>query len=617
MKIFAQSKVPSEFKGHQIPPKLVEILTNLDATYSLSFGEVEWLLEFCDEIMGFTTGYDTSVWKWDNLKSKFDNIFRWSRETAKGVLGRSVVETIKISQKYFTDRTINATFANKPWVLSWLNDKTDEIKVTIMNLERESGGLSEDEFNWIVSKVRAASLIQDYYQQSILKILKWSRETNNSLHSINDLGTAQVRASEWEQYASKLKASKRLSKRGVRSMALSGGWRAIWVNPSARAKTEEQDDDRTQYEWEVVHDITGLDVSNTDKVISICDPQGVPRAAIAIGDEVGHGMGIEVFSVTTESIPDANAKVKELVSKLKQRGEQLWWAGEPTKVEDIKDLENSIHDEYGFIPLLEVWDRTSTMIGDNPESYLVALNWTFNDACRGADYYASLGRRGIDGWTDYAEQRGELHFLEEARQSFEEWAHDQWIDAEYDIVREANLPSPPSEDDERFTIRGRFDAAAYNQAETEYYAAIEPYETEFAPNKFSHTAYENIQARRNKEENRSYYELVEAERARELAELQRKRAAEKQAKLDRLEESALSKPESERTTEEKEALSIKENQRRQEAEAIARQKSENETKIMREVERSLMDTSSELAESFNPHTDDDIFAFNIDWKKSG
>lgn len=614
MRIFAQSKVPSEFKGHPIPQNLVNILTNLDATYSLSFGEVEWLLEFCDEIMGFTTGHDTSVWQWEKLKTKFDNIFRWARETGNGVFGHSVAETIKISQKYYADRTINATFANKPWVLSWLNDKTDEVKISIMNLERESGGLSEDEFNWIVSKVRAVSLVQDYYQQSILKILKWSRETNTALSTINDLGTAQAFESEWAQYSSKLQASKRLSKRGVRSLALSGKWRAIWIDPSSRAKPEMPDDDRTQYEWEVVHDITGLDVSNTDKVIAICDPQGVPRAAIGLGDTVGHGMGTEVHSVTEY----AKVKVKELVSKLNRRGEKLWWAGEPTQVEDIRDLETRNFDEYGFIPLLAVkWDHTLTVVGYTPESYRVALDWTFQDACRGSDYFSSLGNRGIAVWSDYAEQRGELHFLEEARQSFEEWANDQWDDAAYEIARSNDLPDRPDEDDEQFNVGGRFNQAVYNRALEEYYAALEPYETRFEPNQFAQTAYERIQERRNKEGNRAYYDLVEAERARKLEEQRRRQEAARQAEFDQLVASALSKPESDRTEAEKNALRIKETRRRQEAEAIAKQKAEDEAKVMQEVERSLRDTSSELAESFVPHMDDDIFAFNIDWRKSG
>ena len=55
---------------------------------------------------------------------------------------------------------------------------------------------------------------------------------------MNDSGTAQILADEWADYQRKTELSKRLSSKKLRSMVLSGKWKAVWIDPQAIAKPD-------------------------------------------------------------------------------------------------------------------------------------------------------------------------------------------------------------------------------------------------------------------------------------------------------------------------------------------------------------------------------------------
>ena len=516
MRIVAQGKVPDSFKGKPIPEQVRGMVSALDSKHGMSHGEAEWILEWTDDDFGFTTGHDISAVRWDRVAARFDKILAWARETGKSLLRHSLEAAATESDNHFVGKALAAVFGEKPWAISWLRDKPNRVKQGMMDFEREiQGGLSEDEFRWIVAKApnqEQFSSDHPHYRSEFAELVRWSRATKTPLSTVNDIGTAKVMAREWADYAKKLEASKRLSTRGERSVALSGKWRAVWIDPQSRAKPDPREIGRQpggrdfDYEWEVVQEITGMGMRNSDRLISIRDPQGVPQAAIEIGEARSDGRGTEVHDCdgTTQGMP----KVKELALKLRQRGEPLWWIGDSYEVESIRDLEEHAQDPNGFVPSLSVdWHeetterdpntgrrstRTSrrTFVVDDADGYKAALEWTYDQANQGSHYYSSTANSGIDAWADYAEQRGELHLFEEGRQSFEEWASDAWFQAEDDIVaNNDDIPRRPCEDDDEFNQGGVFDQAAYSRAEAAYHAAIEPYERDFEPNQFAQRAY--------------------------------------------------------------------------------------------------------------------------------
>lgn len=622
--IQAQDKIPSQFKGKPVPEPIRKVISVTDSKHSLSYGEVEWILESLDDVLGFTTGHDIGPIKWDRTEAQLDMLMRWSRETGKSLLRTTLDVADSTAKAHFVNKDVVRVFEQKPYVIAYLKNKSDDVKKGFVAMESEvEGGLTTKEYDWLCRKITNSELFaRDYMRKEYIKVIQWSRATGTELATINDYGTAKTLSQEWADYQRKVDLSKRLSKLGLRSVALSGKWRAIWVNPQAIAKPDpkviDSQGDSDDKEFQVVAEITGLSMRNTDNVISICDPQGVPQAAIEVGEE-SEGR-IEVHDVTGTTQGDA--KIKELSAKLAQTGTKLWWAGESYEVGSIKDLEENVQDVHGFVPSLLISQRRSgrTTVGGDPDSYKEALDWTFSEAWGRSQYYSSQARDGIDAWTEYAEQRGELHLLEEARQEFEEWANDEWFNAEPEITRgNPDIPSRPDEDDEKFNVNGRFDRAAYERAEQEHYDAVAPYERNFEPNQFAQDAYEHIQARRDDPKNAPYYDIVESKRAAQLAERYRKQQEARDYERKRAEEVALAKSESERTDKEKALLKEMEAKRQREEAERQRQQAEADAATEAEMNRAFRDTSTRMVDNIQiPDDEDDgIFAFDITWKKTG
>ena len=622
--ILAQDKIPDQYKGKPVPDPIRKVISAIDAKYSLSYGEVEWILESLDDVFGFTTGHDIGSIRWERTEAQLDMLIQWSRETGKSILRTTLDVAGAAAKAHFINKDVVRVFLDKkPYVIAYLKTKSDDVKKGFIAMESEvEGGLTQDEYEWLWHKIsRPDMFTHDHLRKEFAKVVAWSRATGTKLPTINDYGTAKTLATEWADYQRKVDLSKRLSKRGLRSVALSGKWRAVWIDPEAIAKpdpkvigSQGESEDR---EYEVEQEITGLSMRNTDRMISIRDPQGVPQAAIEIGEEREGAIDVHDVSGTTQG----EAKVKELAAKLARTGTKLWWAGDSYEVESVRDLEEHVRDPYGFVPSLSVKGNQDGhvgmyTVGFDSDSYRVALDWAYNEAFGGSQYYSSQANRSIDALADYAEQRGELHLLEEARQEFEEWARDQWSEAEFEIARNnSDIPSRPNEDDAEFNINGRFDAPNYTRAEEAYYAAMEPYERDFEPNRFSQHAYEQIGELRNK--NAAYYDVVEQKRARQLEEQRIMRQKAQEAERKRMEEVALAKSEDERTDAEKRLLrEIDEKRQREEAERRRKQDAEDAA-TESEAARALRDTSSRMFNDVSFVDEDDILAFDISWKKTG
>lgn len=598
-----QSKIPDQFRGQPLPELIRNLIVSIDSKHSLSYGEVEWLLESLEDDLRFTDRPESIPVNWDMVKSMVDTVVSWARETGKSLLRMTMGDAVVLAKSHFLGKTFQNVFSQRQWALQSLANASDVVKDGFVKLDRLiDGGLSSDEFGWIVRKGATGSQISsESLRGQIAKIVSWSRATGTNIHTMNDFGTALTLATEWADYDRKSKLSKRLSKRGVKTVALSGKWKAVWISPDTVAKPEQQPEGSyvvtesggptETYEYQIEQQITRVSTHNSEKLISIRDPNGVPQATLAIGEETTSGFEVYDLEGTTEG----KAKVKELSAILKRRGERIQWSGEANEVSSIRELEEAVHDPNGFVPSLSI--PRIGVVGGDKNSYKEALDWIYGEGESGSYYLFDHANRGAIALAEYADTRQELHLLEMAREEFEEWAQESWSETESNLVADGVITAHPDEDDEEFNPDGVFDAVAYQNAEDEYYASTGEYERNHEPTRLSGSLYDLIQSRRNTPENRAFYEAIDAQAAVEQEAANQKRQKEEQERLER-----------ERVKAENDRIK---------AEEEARIRHEEEMSNALDAAREKMMNPDAFMDLDLPEDDDDVFAFDIGWRKTG
>jgi hypothetical protein len=518
-------KIPETIDGHPVPQQVKQIIQQLDNKYHLTEAEVEWVLTSLETDYHFFSIDALSAPSWDIIGNQLDHVFSWAREFNKNLIGTRLGDAAVIADSHFVNARLLQSFSGQKWIMALLNNKDNQFREEFAQLNDSiPNGLTQEEALWLFKKGGLAQeiMLGASTKTKYSNIIKWSRETGTKLSTINDGGTARTLADEWSDYQRKLKLSKRLSKRSLKTVRLSGKWKAVWVDPQAVAKEDPSEigrqfdprrDFQGDYDHELEQEITGLE--NSGKIISIRDPNGVPQASIDIGDESNERIDV------LDLISSATAKkyVKEFVAKMKAAGTKLWWAGDPEGLDDIKDINNYGYDEYGLVPSVSL--RNVGNIQDT-DSYRKALELAYNKGWgNGSYYYESTANNIVDALLDYAEQRGELHLLGHATEAFEGWAQDQWGDVQFDIMRNnSDIPPYPDGDDQKYYRGGKFNAKKYDADMAAYDAALQPYEEEFEPFRFCNTTYKKCTSRREAPENKAYYDEIDRK---ETAEAERRR----------------------------------------------------------------------------------------------
>lgn len=534
MKVMSQSKIPEQFRNQPLPEKARACITAVDAKYNLSAGEIEWILESLEDDYGMLSQAESA--NWNRTVTHLEGVFDFARKTSKSVLRTTLANLMSEAQNYHANEGFKQTFANCPQGMRYLWNANASVKEGFIHLNSMiDGGLNDKELMWIGKKGASGSqMTSESFRNNLERIIKWSRATDTDLNTMNDYGTANTLAEEWADYQRKTDLSKRLSKRGIKTVGLSGGWKAVWVDPNAQAKPgiAAGGGRRDNYEYEVEQEITGYRSSNSDKLISIRDKNGVPQANIEIADESSGKIDVGGFDGTVEG----KNKIKEFVKKMAQSGVRLWWNGDSEEMSNIKEFAENAYDPYGFVPALSI-SRIGG-IGHDVDSYKEAMQMAYDEGWGGSSFYASTAKKLFDALAHYAEERVELHLLEKAREKFAEWANEQWWEAESQLQTDNVIPDRPNEDDEKYISRGGFNAQLYAEDDAAYQRAVEPYEKDFEPNAFDQYAYEQVKARYDKPDHRAEYdaiaeqERVKEEERRKQWELEKEEKAKQQAIAD-------------------------------------------------------------------------------------
>ena len=541
MKVLSQSKIPEQFRGRPLPEKARACIATVDSKHNLSAGEIEWLLESLEDDYSMIRQADSA--NWDRTAVQLGKIFDFVRKNSKSVLRTTLSNLTSESQNYFANEGFKQTFENCPQGMRYLWNSTAAVKDGFIHLNSMiDGGLNDKELMWIGKKgANGSQMTSESFRNNLARIVKWSRATDTDLNTMNDYGTANTLAEEWADYQRKTDLSKRLSKRGLKAVGLSGGWKAVWIDPNAQAKPgiAAGGGRRDNYEYEVEQEITGYSSSNSDKLISIRDKNGVPQASIEIADESAEKIDVGGFDGTVEG----KNKIKEFVKKMAQSGVRLWWNGDSEEMSNIKEFAENAYDPYGFVPALSISGIGG--IGHDVDSYKEAMQLAYDAGWGGSSLYTSTAKKLFDALAHYAEERVELHILEKARQQFAEWANEQWWEAESQLQTDNVIPDRPDEDDEKYNSSGVFNAQLYSADDAAYQSAVEPYEKDFEPNAFDQYAYEQVQTRYNKPDHRAEYDAIaereriqEAERHKkweleqETARKQREEAEEAERKIE-------------------------------------------------------------------------------------
>lgn len=528
----APSKIPDSVGGKAVHPQARQVIESLDARHNLTVGEIEWVLNGLEVDYGYLSD-PAVIPNQDKLTTSLDRTFEWARETGKSLLGMSSTDAFVASRSHRIDKHLLDAFGNQQWILNLTRGKGNDFKESLALLNRAiPGGMTQQEAGWLFDKAglsrnySANQAIFESTQRDLANVVKWSRATGTPLSSINDAGTARVLADEWSDYQRKVNLSKRLSKKSLKTVRLSGKWKAVWIDPEAVARPPSEDNpddggaDNDRHDYEIEKEITGIRMNTTNYAISIRDPNGVPQATIELSAE-SPAARIEVYDVATTNA--AKPYVKELVKKLASEGTKMWWEGDAEPMSSIRDIKELAYDEYGFVPSLRL-PRIGTI--SDVDSYKEAIELAYQESWGGSYFYDSEANKIVDALADYAEQRGELNLLEGAREQFADWAMEQWPDTEYELIKSGSLPKRPDEDDPKYNRGGKFNSKKHNADMEAWYKESAPYEEDFEPNKFDNMVYKAGLERREKPENKAYYDEVER-KAKEEAERRRKADEEK------------------------------------------------------------------------------------------
>ena len=507
----AQSKIPTEFRGKPIPQSVANAISEVDTSVSLSHGEIEWIMVSLEDVYGLISG--NSKGDWPKLAKQLISIFTWAKENNKSVLGMSLSDVAHAALAYATDKKIKQAFIGRDWVLAYLNDKPDSLKTSMIDIDSKvDGGVRHEELEWLVAK-RAfdRGMINPLFSADvdrIADIIKWSRTTGTSLSTINDFGTASMVVSEWKDYRRKQDLAKRLSKKGQRVVPLSKKWKAVWIDPDAIAKPPENDPELQEPEYEVEQQITGITLNSNNRLISIRDPSGVSQASMEMGDETSERIDI----VSIEATISGRQATEEFSSKMASLGTKLWWAGDPVEISSVRDIEEVVDNEYGFVPSISV-----SRIGhiSDVDSYKSAIDKAYEEGCSGSSFSMRTTGKIIDSIAVYAEKRNELYVMEAAREKFGDWCFDKWNEHKDQMeMEDSSFPREPQEDDFE-NPDGTINSTAYNSAEQAYYEAIAPYEKDFEPYATDERIHVEIQRLRDKPKNKAFYDIIDRQREEE------------------------------------------------------------------------------------------------------
>jgi hypothetical protein len=509
-------KIPETFHGDPMPEGAKKFLSNLDAKYNLSPEEIESLLESL-EFQYKLISVGPLNGDWSKTEKVVSDIFHYIRETNQNFKGWTLGDLGIKANRFVLEKKVNQKFANRPWTLDFLSKKEPNnnqlFQKGALALDSEvEGGFTDDEFHWLISrgKISASSLDNDGMRENFANIIKWARATQTNLSNVNDLTSANVMSFEWANYQKNVEIAKRLSKKKLRSVPLSGKWKAIWIDPEAHhlkpgiTNSTLSEDFESDNELEM--EITGIEMdTDSSELISIRDPNGVPQATIEIMDQSATKTIVRSIAGTTAG----KAKIKEFSEKMKKLGETYWWDPEESMESSVERMYEVIPGDFGFVPTLRL-KNVGTI--DDKSSYEATLHEIYRDAWGGSYYYSSRANKHTQLLADYAEERGELHLLEDARQVFEEESWDQWFEYSIQLENDGSIPRLPDSDDEKYNVNGVFNKELFEADEKERQKLLEPYEEDFEPNAFSNEIYKNVQARINKPENKPYYDDIQKKR---------------------------------------------------------------------------------------------------------
>lgn len=531
------ASIPDEVNGLVVPERFKQILQELSTKHNLTPGEVEWTLQSMAQESLFSAISETSA-DWASVKAQLDTVYQWSRAKRKSLLGINIHSALSEAKIFETDTKLMQSFGGQDWAARMTEGKVLDVKIALADInDMIPGGMTNEEARWVLQKGLTNSVnIGNSTKRQLADIVKWSRATGVNLATMNDPGTAETLSGEWVDYQRKADLAKLLSKRNLKTVGLSGKWKAVWIDPEAMAKRDptvmdvQGGGDGRDHDYEVEQRITGIRMSSSNRVISIRDPNGVPQASLEIGEE-SNASKLEVLDVAATTV--AKPYIKELVKKLKTMGTRVWRGGDSTDISMIDEMEVAAYDEYGMVPTVHM-SRVGHI--EDADSYKEMLDIAYVDANIGADYYPKRAAQFIAALADYAEQRQELYEFEDARQKFSEQAMEWWNDQEFELISNNTLPPRPDEDADEFNPGGVFDRARYEAAEAAWYRLSEPYEKEFEPNQFNAVAYQAMWSRRKKPENRAFYDAIDKKRKRAQM---KKDVADKAVEMRRLVEKGL------------------------------------------------------------------------------
>jgi len=506
----AQDKIPTQFRGTPIPQEVIDIIGRIDQQYHLSYGEVEWIVESLEEEYQFFTSFKPS--ECAAVEMELGMVFDWSRIKQKSVIRATLQTAISVGKTYFlNEKIVQRFYENRKWAIAFLSNRDENYKQQFLSFdEKIPGGVTQSECEWIDKTFRGD--IGNGNIEAVKNVIVWARATKVDLNTIS-YSLANKTAKEWRDYQRKLDLSKRISKKGLRSIALQNKWRAVWVDPKSVAKPKTDSDSkyvvvdrrdgiqdkREDYDYEVEQDIAGINL-NGDKIISIRDPDGVPQAILEIGDETS--TRIDVLFVEATEI--AKQKVKEFVQKMKSKGVKLWQDGDAVDIESLLDLTEDGIDNYGLVTTVHL-PNIGNLDGDSGSYHdaMVAI-LSSESSERSIRYFKKM----IDNLVYYADQRDELHILGKAGEMLGDTIMVRWD--EYQSYNDENIPSYPEEGDEEFQNEdGTVNEAVFSAASTAYYAEMAGIEEEFGLFKLSNYVDQTVKTAKQNSSNKALYEELD------------------------------------------------------------------------------------------------------------
>lgn len=486
-KIIAQSKIPVEFDGIPLSGELINMLRSLDTTYSLTEEEIKWVLKSFNFLVTLNTQP-----RWSIVEGQFNQLFNWARETGVFLpLTDSQDDMLKV-RAYFVQKRIEEVFSQKPWAVSLLKEQSEQTINKIMELEQVlDNGLTQKELVWILSS-------KAFEDNDCDLIIRMYRSIGEEL-TYQPLQLARSKAIEMNVEHGKIELSRMLSNTGLKTVDLSGGWKAIWVDPNKESLIDENASelelDDLAYETDIERAITGVKLDHSDRVISIRDPNNVPRASIEIYPNSSETyFDLDVYEIV--GTPEGKNKIKELREILKQDGSDMISIDDPIEVSDINEFVQTVNNAEIVMPSISLTIGGSWQAGINSkDGYKQALDWIYDCAWGGANYYEHIAKRGFDALAEYAKQRGELHQLTEARSEFDDEAFDMWTEYESssETFKWTEHQSPESSDEE-FNEDGVFNQEAFDVAKAKYEEELEKLQDNFEPYRFSNYVYKTLES---------------------------------------------------------------------------------------------------------------------------